>query len=201
MKKLKKVLFRNNKKYYWKEGDLHTDAGVVKEEDFDKFLTAYQLKGVLQLRDNFELLEGMEDKERIDEKTLNKNLKKVLDRAVSLSGRQNFERAKEELDVEEILISKENQRLSSTLLKEEAFMAKHGQRRDFSYENIVRRAINDMDIDNWLDSPEIKDRVLLRQLVDTEHVDNTLKRFNTTLKTAINETLEDKDNKETEEIS
>ena len=33
---VKKVLFRNRKKYYWSEGDLHTDAGVVKEEDLKK---------------------------------------------------------------------------------------------------------------------------------------------------------------------
>ncbi len=33
MQPIKKVLFRNKKKYFWREGDLHTDAGVVKEAD------------------------------------------------------------------------------------------------------------------------------------------------------------------------
>ncbi|MEA3379052.1 MAG: methyltransferase domain-containing protein [Nanoarchaeota archaeon] len=36
MKAIKKVLIRNNKHYYWKEGDLHTDAGLIKEEDLEK---------------------------------------------------------------------------------------------------------------------------------------------------------------------
>lgn len=36
---IKKVLFRNGKKYYWSSGDLHTDAGVLKEEDLLKDVT------------------------------------------------------------------------------------------------------------------------------------------------------------------
>lgn len=34
--KVRKVLVRNGKKYYWREGDLHTLAGVVKEDDIKK---------------------------------------------------------------------------------------------------------------------------------------------------------------------
>ena len=30
---IKKILIRNDKKLYWKEGDLHSSAGVIKEED------------------------------------------------------------------------------------------------------------------------------------------------------------------------
>jgi len=30
---IKKVLFRNDKKYYWSEGDLSTSSGIVKEKD------------------------------------------------------------------------------------------------------------------------------------------------------------------------
>ncbi len=33
MQPIKKILLRNNKKYMWRSGDLHTDAGVVKEAD------------------------------------------------------------------------------------------------------------------------------------------------------------------------
>lgn len=36
LKMINKVLFRNRKKYYWTSGDLHTDAGVVREEDLKK---------------------------------------------------------------------------------------------------------------------------------------------------------------------
>ena len=31
--KMKKILIRKDKKYYWDKGDLHTESGVVKEED------------------------------------------------------------------------------------------------------------------------------------------------------------------------
>ena len=31
--KIKKILFHKENKYYWKEGDLHTEYGLVKEED------------------------------------------------------------------------------------------------------------------------------------------------------------------------
>jgi tRNA (adenine57-N1/adenine58-N1)-methyltransferase len=34
--KVRKVLIRNGRKYYWSQGDLHTLAGVVKEEDIIK---------------------------------------------------------------------------------------------------------------------------------------------------------------------
>lgn len=34
--KVRKVLVRNNRKHYWKGGDLHTLAGVVKEGDIEK---------------------------------------------------------------------------------------------------------------------------------------------------------------------
>lgn len=34
--KVKKVLIRNDKRYYWSQGDLHTLAGVVKEDDIKK---------------------------------------------------------------------------------------------------------------------------------------------------------------------
>ncbi|MDD5331889.1 MAG: methyltransferase domain-containing protein [Candidatus Nanoarchaeia archaeon] len=33
---IKKILMRLGKKYYWEQGDLHTDSGVVKEEDLKK---------------------------------------------------------------------------------------------------------------------------------------------------------------------
>jgi len=36
METVKKILIRNNKTYFWKSGDLHTDAGVIKEEDLNK---------------------------------------------------------------------------------------------------------------------------------------------------------------------
>ena len=36
MEKIKKVLTRNNKFYYWRSGDFHSDAGVIKEEDLNK---------------------------------------------------------------------------------------------------------------------------------------------------------------------
>ncbi|MFH1332503.1 MAG: methyltransferase domain-containing protein [archaeon] len=54
--KVKKVLIRNNKKYYWKEGDLHTLAGVVKEEDIkkaDKKVKSHQNKEFLIHDANF----------------------------------------------------------------------------------------------------------------------------------------------------
>ena len=34
--KVNKILFNNNKKYYWEEKDLHTHPGIVKEEDIKK---------------------------------------------------------------------------------------------------------------------------------------------------------------------
>ncbi len=54
--KVKKVLIRNNKKYYWKEGDLHTLAGVVKEEDIkkaEKKVSSHQKKEFLIFDANF----------------------------------------------------------------------------------------------------------------------------------------------------
>lgn len=33
---IKKILLRLGKKYYWTEGDLHTNSGIVKEEDLKK---------------------------------------------------------------------------------------------------------------------------------------------------------------------
>ena len=36
LSKMKKILIRNDKKYYWNEGDLHTESGVIKEEDLKK---------------------------------------------------------------------------------------------------------------------------------------------------------------------
>lgn len=35
MKSIKKILIRNNKVYYWRSGDLHTDSGIVKESDLN----------------------------------------------------------------------------------------------------------------------------------------------------------------------
>ncbi|MBI5391544.1 methyltransferase domain-containing protein, partial [Candidatus Woesearchaeota archaeon] len=36
MKPIKKVLFSEGSFYYWKEGDLHTDKGIIKEEQIKK---------------------------------------------------------------------------------------------------------------------------------------------------------------------
>ena len=36
---IKKILIRKNKKYYWDRGDLHTESGVIKEEDLNKDTT------------------------------------------------------------------------------------------------------------------------------------------------------------------
>ncbi len=36
MDKVRKVLIRNGKQYFWKAGDLHTDAGMVKEDELKK---------------------------------------------------------------------------------------------------------------------------------------------------------------------
>ncbi|MEM4266846.1 MAG: hypothetical protein QW404_02215 [Candidatus Nanoarchaeia archaeon] len=34
--KIKKVLIRNEKRYYWSQGDLHTQDGVIKEGDIER---------------------------------------------------------------------------------------------------------------------------------------------------------------------
>lgn len=38
MKLIRKILIRNDKKYYWSEKDLHTDSGIIKEDDLKKDL-------------------------------------------------------------------------------------------------------------------------------------------------------------------
>lgn len=39
MELIKKVLIRDDKYYYWKQGDLHTNAGMIKEEELNKDIT------------------------------------------------------------------------------------------------------------------------------------------------------------------
>jgi tRNA (adenine57-N1/adenine58-N1)-methyltransferase catalytic subunit len=42
--KIKKILIHDHKKFFWKEGDLHTEYGVVKEEDIKNSKLAYSNK-------------------------------------------------------------------------------------------------------------------------------------------------------------
>lgn len=49
MAKIQKVLLRNNKKYYWSSGDLHTDAGMVPEAELQQATTKVTAKSGKEL--------------------------------------------------------------------------------------------------------------------------------------------------------